>query len=132
MMNDLLKLWDNLNEAIPEGVQEFEQDGVKYSIDKKDGYLSVKVEKNTDPEIKNIVVSFKEKLEDLDDDLFIKLFEDFKKEIDVNRFSELLDKDQYTIEEADEVKGLINQSVKIIHSKLQDMIENLVDVYDKF
>ena len=132
MMNDLLKLWDNLNEAIPEGVQEFEQDGVKYSIDKKDGYLSVKVEKNTDPEIKNIVVSFKEKLENLDDDLFIKLFEDFKKEIDVNRFSELLDKDQYTIEEADEVKGLINQSVKIIHSKLQDMIENLVDVYDKF
>lgn len=131
-MNDLLKLWDNLNEAIPEGVQEFEQDGVKYSIDKKDGYLSVKVEKNTDPEIKDIVVSFKEKLEDLDDDLFIKLFEDFKKEIDVNRFSELLDKDQYTIEEADEVKGLINQSVKIIHSKLQDMIENLVDVYDKF
>lgn len=132
MMNDLLKLWDNLNEAIPEGVQEFEQDGVKYSIDKKDGYLSVKVEKNTDPEIKDIVVSFKEKLENLDDDLFIKLFEDFKKEIDVNRFSELLDKDQYTIEEADEVKGLINQSVKIIHSKLQDMIENLVDVYDKF
>lgn len=132
MMNDLLKLWYNLNEAIPEGVQEFEQDGVKYSIDKKDGYLSVKVEKNTDPEIKNIVVSFKEKLEDLDDDLFIELFEDLKKEIDVNRFSELLDKDQYTIEEADEVKGLINQSVKIIHSKLQDMIENLVDVYDKF
>lgn len=132
MMNDLLKLWDNLNETIPEGVQEFEQDGVKYSIDKKDGYLSVKVEKNTDPEIKDIVISFKEKLEDLDDDLFIKLFEDFKKEIDVNRFSELLDKDQYTIEEADEVKGLINQSVKIIHSKLQDMIENLVDVYDKF
>lgn len=132
MMNDLLKLWDNLNEAIPEGVQEFEQDGVKYSIDKKDGYLSVKVEKNTDPEIKNIVVSFKEKLENLDDDLFIELFEDLKKEIDVNRFSELLDKDQYTIEEADEVKGLINQSVKIIHSKLQDMIENLVDVYDKF
>ena len=132
MMNDLLKLWDNLNKAIPEGVQEFEQDGVKYSIDKKDGYLSVKVEKNTDPEIKNVVVSFKEKLEDLDDDLFIELFEDLKKEIDVNRFSELLDKDQYTIEEADEVKGLINQSVKIIHSKLQDMIENLVDVYDKF
>lgn len=132
MMNDLLKLWDNLNEAIPEGVQEFEQDGVKYSIDKKDGYLSVKVEKNTDPEIKDIVVSFKEKLENLDDDLFIELFEDFKKEIDVNRFSELLDKDQYTIEEADEVKDLINQSVKIIHSKLQDMIENLVDVYDKF
>ena len=132
MMNDLLKLWDNLNKAIPEGVQEFEQDGVKYSIDKKDGYLSVKVEKNTDPEIKNIVVSFKEKLENLDDDLFIELFEDLKKEIDVNRFSELLDKDQYTIEEADEVKGLINQSVKIIHSKLQDMIENLVDVYDKF
>ena len=132
MMNDLLKLWDNLNEAIPEGVQEFEQDGVKYSIDKKDGYLSVKVEKNTDPEIKNIVVSFKEKLEDLDDDLFIELFEDLKKEIDVNRFSELLDKDQYTIEEANEVKGLINESVKIIHSKLQDMIENLVDVYDKF
>lgn len=132
MMNDLLKLWDNLNEAIPEGVQEFEQDGVKYSIDKKDGYLSVKVEKNTDPEIKNIVVSFKEKLENLDDDLFIELFEDLKKEIDINRFSELLDKDQYTIEEADEVKGLINQSVKIIHSKLQDMIENLVDVYDKF
>ena len=132
MMNDLLKLWDNLNEAIPEGVQEFEQDGVKYSIDKKDGYLSIKVEKNTDPEIKNIVVSFKEKLEDLDDDLFIELFEDLKKEIDVNRFSELLDKDQYTIEEADEVKGLINQSVKIIHSKLQDMIENLVDAYDKF
>lgn len=132
MMNDLLKLWDNLNEAIPEGVQEFEQDGVKYSIDKKDGYLSVKVEKNTDPEIKDIVISFKEKLEDLDDDLFIELFEDLKKEIDVNRFSELLDKDQYTIEEADEVKGLINQSVKIIHSKLQDMIENLVDAYDKF
>lgn len=132
MMNDLLKLWDNLNEAIPEGVQEFEQDGVKYSIDKKDGYLSVKVEKNTDPEIKDIVVSFKEKLENLDDDLFIELFEDLKKEIDVNRFSELLDKDQYTIEEADEVKGLINQSVKIIHSKLQDMIENLVDAYDKF
>ena len=94
--------------------------------------MVILVLKNTDPEIKNIVVSFKEKLEKLDDDLFIELFEDLKKEIDVNRFSELLDKDQYTIEEANEVKGLINQSVKIIHSKLQDMIENLVDVYDKF
>ena len=132
MMNDLLKLWDNLNESIPNGSQEFEQDGVKYSINKEDGYLSVKVEKNNDPKIKDIVISFKEKLEDLDDDLFIELFEDLKKEIDVNRFSNLLTQDQFTVKEADEVRSLINQSVKIIRAKLQDKIEDLVETYEKF
>lgn len=132
MMNDLLKLWDNLNESIPNGSQEFEQDGVKYSINKEDGYLSVKVEKNNYPEIKDIVISFKEKLEDLDDDLFIELFEDLKKEIDVNRFSNLLTQDRFTVEEADEVKSLINQSVKIIRESLQDKIESLVETYEKF
>lgn len=132
MMNDLLKLWDSLNDSIPNGSQEFEQNGVKYSINKEDGYLSVKVEKNNDPEIKDVVISFKEKLEDLDDDLFIELFEDLKKEIDTNRFSTLLTKDQFTIEEANEVRSLINQSVKIIRESLQDKIENLVETYEKF
>ena len=51
---------------------------------------------------------------------------------DVQRFDELLNQDTFTEEEAAEVSEMIGQSSQIICDHLEDKINELVDVYNRF
>lgn len=136
-MNDLFQLntMANLLEAlIPEGTnKKVEIDGIEYSINKKDNKVSISaVEKFDDTAIKEYVSQFKENIKELDDCLFVKVTEEFKKSFNTKEFDKLLNLDKYSQEDADKVVGMMSEFSDIVCEYLQSKIKKLVELYEKF
>ena len=136
-MNDLFQLntMANLLEAlIPEGTnKKVEIDGVEYSINKKDNKVSISaVEKFDDTAIKEYVSQFKENIKELDDCLFVKVTEEFKKSFNTKEFDKLLNLDKYSQEDADKVVAMMSEFSDIVCEYLQSKIKKLVELYEKF
>lgn len=136
-MNDLFQLntMANLLEAlIPEGTnKKVEIDGVEYSINKKDNKVSISaVEKFDDTAIKEYVSQFKENIKELDDCLFVKVTEEFKKSFNTKEFDKLLNLDKYSQEDANKVVAMMSEFSDIVCEYLQSKIKKLVELYEKF
>ena len=136
-MNDLFQLntMANLLEAlIPEGTnKKVEIDGIEYSINKKDNKVSISaVEKFDDTAIKEYVSQFKENIKELDDCLFVKVTEEFKKSFNTKEFDKLLNLDKYSQEDADKVVAMMSEFSDIVCEYLQSKIKKLVELYEKF
>lgn len=85
-----------------------------------------------DSAIKEMAKGFKEAIKVLDDNLFIESVEDFKENINLNRFNELLDLEEFDEDQAQEVERMINTASEVICSHIQKKIKDLVDLYEKF
>ena len=136
-MNDLFQLntMANLLEAlIPEGTnKKVEIDGIEYSINKKDNKVSISaVEKFDDTAIKEYVSQFKENIKELDDCLFVKVTEEFKKSFNTKEFDKLLNLDKYSQEDANKVVAMMSEFSDIVCEYLQSKIKKLVELYEKF
>ncbi len=123
-----------LNEMIPEGTnEEFEKDGIRYKFVNEDGLIKIEAETVFDDSyIKEAVTNFKENIKVLDDDIFVKSIDELRDKIDLNRFDELLDLEEFTEEEADEVEKLITDASTVIRLNLQSKIQEFVELYDRF
>lgn len=137
----LFDLINIFNVAIPDGAEEsLEVNGTKIALNKKDGVINISVTSDNedavegfdDSCIKEITKEYKERIEELDDCLFIEAAEEMGQYFDVQRFDELLNQDTFTEEEAAEVSEMIGQSSQIICDHLEDKINELVDVYNRF
>ena len=136
-MNDLFQLntMANLLEAlIPEGTnKKVEIDGIEYSINKKDNKVSISaVEKFDDTAIKEYVSQFKENIKELDDCLFVKVTEEFKKSFNTKEFDKLLNLNKYSQEDANKVVAMMSEFSDIVCEYLQSKIKKLVELYEKF
>lgn len=137
----LFDLINIFNVAIPDGAEEsLEVNGTKITLNKKDGVINISVTSDNedaiegfdDSCIKEIIKEYKERLNELDDDLFIEVVEAMESSLDAQRFDELLNQGTFTEEEAAEVSEMINQSSQIICDHLEDKINELVNVYNRF
>jgi len=137
----LFDLINIFNVAIPDGAEEsLEVNGTKIVLNKKDGVINISVTSDNedavkgfdDSCIKEIIKEYKERIEELDDCLFVEAAEEMGQYFDVKRFDELLNQDTFTEEEAAEVSEMIDQSSQIICDHLEDKINELVDVYNRF
>lgn len=137
----LFDLINIFNVAIPDGAEEsLEVNGTKIALNKKDGVINISVTSDNedavegfdDSCIKEIIKEYKERLNELNDDLFIEVVEAMESSLDAQRFDELLNQDTFTEEEAAEVSEMIDQSSQIICDHLEDKINELVDVYNRF
>lgn len=134
----LFDLINIFNVAIPDGAEEsLEVNGTKIALNKKDGVINISVTSDNedavdDSYIKEIIKEYKERVEELDDCLFVEAAEEMGQYFDVQRFDELLNQDTFTEEEAAEVSEMIDQSSQIICDHLEDKINELVDVYNRF
>ena len=137
----LFDLINIFNTVIPDGAEEsLEVNGTKITLNKKDGVINISVTSNNedtveefdDSYIKEIIKEYKERLNELNDDLFIEVVEAMESSLDVQRFDKLLNQDTFTEEEAAEVSEMIDQSSQIICDHLKDKINELVDVYNRF
>lgn len=137
----LFDLINIFNVAIPDGAEEsLEVNGTKIALNKKDGVINISVTSDNedavegfdDSRIKEIIKEYKERIEELDDGLFVEAAEEMGQYFDVQRFDELLNQDTFTEEEAAEVSEKIDQSSQIICDHLEDKINELVDVYNRF
>lgn len=140
-VKELFDLIDIFNTAIPDGAEEsLEVNGTKITLNKKDGVINISVTSNNedaveefdDSCIKEIIKKYKERLNELNDDLFIEVVEAMESSLDVQRFDELLNQDTFTEEEAAEVSEMIDQSSQIICDHLEDKINELVNIYNRF
>lgn len=137
----LFDLINIFNVAIPDGAEEsLEVNGTKIALNKKDGVINISVTSDNEDDvegfddscIKEIIKEYKERIEELDDCLFVEAAEEMRQYFDVQRFDELLNQDTFTEEEAAEVSKMIDQSSQIICDHLEDKINELVDVYNRF
>ena len=140
-VKELCDLINIFNVAIPDGAEEsLEVNGTKFTLNKKDGVINISitfdnedvVERFDDSCIKEIIKEYKERIEELDDCLFVEAAEEMGQYFDVKRFDELLNQDTFTEEEAAEVSEMIDQSSQIICDHLEDKINELVDIFNRF
>lgn len=140
-VKELFDLINIFNIAIPDGAEEsLEVNGTKITLNKKDGVINISVTSDNgdavegfdDSCIKEIIKGYKERIEELDDCLFVEAAEEMGQYFDVQRFDELLNQGTFTEEEAAEVSEMIDQSSQIICDHLEDKINELVDVYNRF
>ena len=121
-MNDLTDLLHIFGLIIPEGTDKvFEEDGTQIHISKKNG--SVKISVNSNKDLSG---------EDFDDSVFIESLEEARKAIDVKRFDELLNLEKFTEAEATEVANMITYFSQIISNNLQEKIQELLELQERF
>lgn len=143
-LKELFDLINIFNMVIPDGSEEsLEVNGMKVTLNKKDGVINISVtsDKDTkeevletfdDSQIKEIIKEYKERIEELDDCLFVEAAEEMSKYFNMKRFDELLNQDTFTEQEATEVSEMIDQSSQIICNHLEDKINELVKIYNRF
>ena len=128
---ELLDLFYKMHSGVID--EDLEIDGTKISLHKDGKDLSIHItsdnEEFDDTGIKEIVDEYKTNIDKLDDCLFVSALEDM--DLDAKRFDELLNKDSFTEEEADEVEEMINHSVEVIKKHIADKMDELVDVYNR-
>ena len=140
-MNDLTDLLHIFGLIIPEGTDKvFEEDGTQIHISKKNGSVKISVNSNKDlsgenfddSSIKDAISEFKDNINDLDDSAFIESLEEARKAIDVKRFDELLNLEKFTEAEATEVANMITYFSQIISNNLQEKIQELLELQERF
>lgn len=140
-LKSLFKAFDMIQTLVPEDGKYLEKNGAVINVTKDGNTLKITIvskeedkeeEKFDDTEIKEAIQEYKDKLNDLDDCLFVSATEDFGKEFEVKRFDELLNKETLTADEAMEVTKMIDRSLDIISDHLRKKIEELVSIYNRF
>lgn len=140
-LKSLFKAFDMIQTLVPEDGKCLEKNGTVINVTKDGNTLKITIvskeedkeeEKFDDTEIKEAIQEYKDKLNDLDDCLFVNATEDFGKEFEVKRFDELLNKETLTADEAMEVTKMIDRSLDIISDHLRKKIEELVSIYNRF
>lgn len=140
-LKSLFKAFDMIQTLVPEDGKCLEKNGTVINVTKDGNTLKITIvskeedeeeEKFDDTEIKEAIQEYKDKLNDLDDCLFVSATEDFGKEFEVKRFDELLNKETLTADEAMEVTKMIDCSLDIISDHLRKKIEELVSIYNRF
>lgn len=131
---------------IPEGTdQRVCINDLEIALSKKDGVIDVKIGLNEDncegesvnykfddSEIKEKVANYKESIDILDDNIFLDILDEMREVIDIKEFDELLDATSFTEETAARVEELIDHSTLIVHKFLQNKIQNLMELYERF
>ena len=140
-LSEISDIINNLSLSIPEGtVQSFEADGLKYYLEKDNGSIKIELKASLpeqdgefdDSTTKEIVREYKEGIKALDDDLFVEIVDKLKSKLDLTRFNELLDLENFDEDQAQEVEKMIDISTDIICLHLQHKIQGMVELYEKF
>lgn len=85
-----------------------------------------------DTQIKMEINDFKEALKKLDDNLFITFCETLNNVMDVNKFNKLLDLESFNEEDAEYVKGMMDQSKTILIELIDSRLNYLYDLKEMY
>lgn len=85
-----------------------------------------------DTQIKMEINDFKEALKKLDDNLFITFCEALNSIMDVNKFNKLLDLESFNEEDAEYVKGMMDQSKTILIELIDSRLNYLYDLKEMY
>lgn len=80
----------------------------------------------------NRVKKYKENLDLIDDCLFEEIMNNVSEDIDMKKFDELLEKDNYTKDEVTLVESYIDYINEVIKDTIKNKINKLIEIYNKF
>lgn len=143
-MNTLSNIYELLGifNAIPEGADEKVCiDDLEITLTKEDGVVNVKIGMNKlgecnytfdDSAIRGKIANYKESIDALDDNTFLDILDEMREVIDIKEFDDLLSMESFTEENAARVEELIDHSTLIVHKFLQNKIQDLMELYERF
>lgn len=143
-MNTLSNIYELLGifNAIPEGADEKVCiDDLEITLTKEDGVVNVKIGMNKpgecnytfdDSAIREKIANYKESIDALDDNTFLDILDEMREVIDIKEFDDLLSMESFTEENAARVEELIDHSTLIVHKFLQNKIQDLMELYERF
>lgn len=136
MIDDIFGISELIDLLIPEGTnKEVEVNGTKVSISKKDGNIKIKTvseDKFDDSSIKERIADFKNKIEELDDEIFNDINEDFGEKVNINGFNKMIESENIDEDQAKVIEDLITKYEQTARCHLQDKIQSLVNLFDRF
>lgn len=128
--------------TIPEGTNEKICIGdLSLTLSKEDGTIDIKVEAKQDnhegysfddSKIKEKIAEYKENIDLLDDNTFLDILDEMREVIDIKELDDLLSMESFTEENASRVEELIDHSTLIVHKFLQNKIQDLMELYERF
>lgn len=84
-----------------------------------------------DTPVKEYISKFRDNIKQLDDSIFLEVTEEASEIIDVQSLDELLDQDSFTQEEAELIYGQLNFINSIIHEKLTNKVQDLIELIER-
>ena len=126
---DLFNIVKTISELLPKGENTLDLGNIKLEVDKKDNSIKIKVV--SDSEL-DLIREYKENIQLLDDELFVKATEELSKDVDINYFNSLIEKTTLTSDELNEVKVIIERSNEIIAELIEDEIDRLDSLLTRF
>lgn len=88
-------------------------------------------ERYDDTPIKEYISKYKDNIKLLDDCTFLEVIEEAEEVINIQSLDELLKQDSYTQEEAELVYGQLNFINTIIHEKLTNKVQDLIELIER-
>lgn len=85
-----------------------------------------------DQETLKLVADYKESIAQLDDCIFVEMLDEVANVIDLHELDSLLNQEHFTEEEAEIVEGQINYMKTIIHEKIAEKVQGLIELLEKF
>ena len=139
-IESVASLFNLFSEVIPDDTdKQFEVDGYKVSIVKKDGSVEIqltsvdneKKEGFDQTEIKKLVENYKAFVNDLDDCLFVEALDEVKEKINIKEFNRLTNLEEYTKEEAELTEKYILYFVKVAKEHISAKLNKLSNIYNR-
>lgn len=129
---DLFNIVKTISELLPKGENTLDLGNIKLEVDKKDNSIKITaVDKVSDSEL-DLIREYKENIKLLDDELFIKATEKLSEDVDINYFNSLIEQTTLTSNELNEVKAIIEKSNEIISELIEDEIDRLDSLLERF
>lgn len=134
-LKNLLELSSVLSEALnssEESTETLHVNNIKLTINKEKGKMTLSIEQDEYSELKEKINSFKEVINELEDCLFVNAYEEMSNFIDVKEFDKLISKDNFTAEEAKQVEEWLAIAKEIFSTHIENEIEDLSNLLDRF
>ena len=129
---ELINIINIIGSLLPEGQNTLDLGNIKLEVDKKDNSIKITaVDEVSDIDL-DLIREYKENIKLLDDELFIKATEELSEDVDINYFNSLIEKTTLTSNELNEVKAIIERSNEIIAELIEDEIDRLDSLLERF
>ena len=129
---DLFNIVKTISELLPKGESTLDLGNIKLEVDKKDNSIKIKAVDEVSNSDLDLIREYKENIKLLDDELFIKATEKLSEEVDINYFNSLIEQMTLTSNELNEVKAIIERSNEIIAELIEDEIDRLDSLLERF
>ncbi len=127
-MNEIMKLAEALKD-LEYYDHAADSDEMSFHITKDGNHISLEIDLKEESEILKAVSEFNELIDKMDDELFAEAAARIGEKEDLKRLDDLLEKEHFTKEEAEEAAEMIETATQTIGELILEKINDMVSIY---